>query len=116
VLKMSQTDIARLENLINNEKQSLNSMEQEKLALINRTETKKREILTANDRALQLPNSGPLILALFRESIELESVFLREKMALEQKISNQKRIIETRERELVQLKHSPQNIWSPSFK
>ena len=113
---MSQRDILRLENLINNEKQTLLMLEQEKLSLMNKTETKKREIVAAGTRAASLPNSGPLLMALIRESMELESTFLREKSDLEQKISNQKRIIEMKERELNQMKHLQPNMWSTSFK
>jgi hypothetical protein len=113
---MSHIDISRLENFINNEKQTLFLLEQQKTSLINNYESKKRAIASANERTLALPNSGPLLLGLLRESIELESVFSREKTSLEQDISNQRRIIEVKERELVQMKHSQPNVWSTSFK
>jgi hypothetical protein len=113
---MSQQDISILQNLINNEKQSLELLERQKSAMINNNEAKKRELVTASERALRMPNSAPLHMALFHRSIEVESIFLQEISALEQQITNLKRNIQLKERELLALQNRPQQMWSSSFK
>ncbi len=113
---MSRTDIARLENTINDEKRSLFLLEVEKATLINTTESKQREIRSASERIVGLPNSGPLMMGFLREASALQSALSRDKLALEQQIANKKRIIEMKERELVQMKNSQQTMWSTCFK
>jgi hypothetical protein len=113
---MSQTDISRLENLINNEKRSLQMLQQEKLSMVITQETKRRELLNSSNRALTMPNSGPVLTAILQRSIELESIFQNEKLTLEQQIANLDRNIEAKERELVVLKNRQQFLWSTSFK
>jgi hypothetical protein len=116
-LNMSQTEISRLENLINKEKESLELLLREKSSLINNQETKKKQLVESSRRASTMPHSGPMMMALIRQASELESVFLREKLDLEAQITTLKRKIELKERELFEVKHcQQQRMWSSSFK
>ncbi len=115
---MSQ-DIAQFENLLNNEKQLLIAKEQEKSLLVNENQRKQREIQTANERALSMPNSGPLIIALLHQSINVQDAFMRDKMELERLITEMKRSIASKEQQLIQMKSQQQqgsNTWSCTFK
>jgi hypothetical protein len=115
---MSQ-DIARFENLLNNEKQLLIAKEQEKVLLVNKNETKQREIQTSNERALTMPNSEPLLLALLHQSINVQDAFIREKTELEREITEMKTRIASKEQQLIRMKNQQlqkPNTWSSTFK
>jgi hypothetical protein len=115
--EMSQQEISQLENEINNEKQLLLLLEQEKSALENQCETKRREIRTASDRALQTPSSGPLMMALIRQSLEVERRFTQEKSDLDRQITAMRRKIEIKEQNLALKKtEGSRNFWSCTFK
>jgi hypothetical protein len=114
---MTQQEISIVENLINNDKQTLLLLERQKSTMQNQLEIKKRELIDASERALLFPHSGPILLALVRQSNELEAKFIQEKMTLETQISNTKRSIEAKEQNLRELKSQRNNVyWSSTFK
>jgi uncharacterized protein YeeX (DUF496 family) len=61
--------------------------------------------------------SGPLQLALLRESIELEARWSREKEQIERQISNLERKLQLKENQLQLVKNNREyNFWSSTFK
>jgi hypothetical protein len=114
---MSQQAISRFENEINNDKQTLSHLEQQKSMILREFTTKKQELITASERAVNMPTPGPLMMSLIRQSVEIEQKFLQDESRLENDISNVKRNIERKQQQLDQLKRNFQaNVWSPTFK
>jgi hypothetical protein len=114
---MAEDEIRKLENIVNEEKQKLHYLETEKTTIENKFETKRQEIKTSTDRALSMPSTGPLIMALLRQSAELESRYRQEKSMVEDQITNLKRTLYTKEGQLQLLKNNKHiNSWSSTFK
>jgi hypothetical protein len=114
---MSQEEISRVENQINNGKQTLLVLEQEELRMVTQFNTKKQELLAASERALAVAHSEPLVMSLMRQSLEIEGNYLHEKARLENDIRSIRRNLERQQQQLEQLKRNYQsNIWSPTFK
>jgi hypothetical protein len=114
---MSQAEISRVENEINNDKQTLLVLEQHELRLISQFNAKKQELITACDRAVTMPESEPLVKSLMRQCLEIERTYLQEKARLENDISNVQRNLARKQQRLEELKRNWQsNVWSPTFK
>jgi hypothetical protein len=114
---MSQQQIITLENLLNNEKQLLYAKQQEKISLDLTHDAKRRQIQNSIDRASTMPASGPLLLALARESIALETAIKNENSILQRELTILSTNIERKEQQLQQFKNEPRsNTWSSTFK
>jgi hypothetical protein len=111
-------EISRVENLLNTEKEYLLRKENEKQRLQSEFEMKKREIQNSTDRVVTMPHSGPLVMGLLRQSVNLESTYTQKKLIVETEINNIKKNISVKEQQLQQLKQNSMtfNSWSSSFK